>query len=659
VPTHRRRDGRLLIVLATAASALLAALCLAAPALAAPIWSQPTDLAAPGATPRIATDAEGDAVAVWEVAEGRTTAIWSSSHPAGGQWEAAVELGRDGPYPFTRSPVPPESKPQVVIGAGGGAVVLWQGYNGSRFTVESATRTTAGQWSGAVEVSGAWFGAEIQLAIDPAGTAAAVWLGANAAPESAELPAGGQWSAPVALSSQPGFTPRIAVDPVGDSTAVWSLGTGPIQVSSRPAGGQWSAPLDLSAAGRSAYEPEIAADAAGGLVVAWTQEEGLAKTVQSVWRPPAGGWSAQTRLSPAGQASMRPHLAVDAAGDAVAIWERYREGSTTAVEAVSGSTSGNWSAPTDLAAGQNAALAQVAMTAGGDAVAVWTRVLDYENLIEAIARPAGGAWSQPTPVPPPAGQSFSFAPQVAMDAAGDAVAVWSHIGNSARSIQAAVYDVVGPRLDRLAIAGSGEVGAPLSFSVSTYDVWSAVEPPGWSFGDGSAVSGYAVEHTYAEPGEYGVTVTATDAAGNATVATGTVVVSGGDAPPPAPGVPAPEASSPPAEPLEPAPAPGVELLYTPNHPHRPDPVGGPRYTFHFSDQSPAATFECGLDGSRLRPCRSPTVLRHLSRGPHVLRVRSHTPAGQSSATRIVHFFAGRRHQRTASATRTVSAPAAR
>jgi len=102
-------------------------------------------------------------------------------------------------------------------------------------------------------------------------------------------------------------------------------------------------------------------------------------------------------------------------------------------------------------------------------------------------------------------------------------------------------------------------------------------------------------------------------------------------PPPAPN-PAPLA----------APAPRVRISYSPNHPHAPNPRGGPRYTFRFTDQAPGTTFYCSLGRASFKPCHSPKVYRYLNRGRHVFRVRSVDASGAQSATQRVVFYAGKR-----------------
>src|SRR5262245_45110046 len=78
-----------------------------------------------------------------------------------------------------------------------------------------------------------------------------------------------------------------------------------------------------------------------------------------------------------------------------------------------------WLAPVNLSeAGQGAFAPQVASDAQGDAVAVWQRFNGSNEIIQAATKPAGGSWQAPVNLSD-AGQS-AFAPQVASDAQGDA-----------------------------------------------------------------------------------------------------------------------------------------------------------------------------------------------------------------------------------------------
>ncbi len=114
--------------------------------------------------------------------------------------------------------------------------------------------------------------------------------------------------------------------------------------------------------------------------------------------------------------------------------------------AVPASASPSWLAPVKLSAAPYEALTpQIAGDAQGDDLAVWSR---YEakaghSVIEAAARPAGGVWQSPVVISNPT--EDSSLPQVALDSSGDALAVWLAYDGSEYSIQtAASAGISGP-----------------------------------------------------------------------------------------------------------------------------------------------------------------------------------------------------------------------
>jgi hypothetical protein len=107
------------------------------------------------------------------------------------------------------------------------------------------------------------------------------------------------------------------------------------------------------------------------------------------------------------------------------------------------------------------------------------------------------------------------------DGDGNLAAFWT--GGPAGLTDAAV-ETTGPLL----IAGNVPTNVValkgVSFDATFVDLWSSLAgPPTWSFGDGTTKLGAQTAHTYALPGTYTVTVTATDTAGNATTETYDVV----------------------------------------------------------------------------------------------------------------------------------------
>ena len=104
----------------------------------------------------------------------------------------------------------------------------------------------------------------------------------------------------------------------------------------------------------------------------------------------------------------------------------------------------------------------------------------------------------------------------------------------------------------------------------------------------------------------------------------------------------PRPPAPQSPPAADTPRPEVRLTYHPNRPHAPNPSGGPRYTFRFTDAAPGVAFRCRLDKRPFKPCSSPTVYRNLKRGRHVFQVKSVDSAGTESALKTVPFRAGAR-----------------
>lgn len=82
------------------------------------------------------------------------------------------------------------------------------------------------------------------------------------------------------------------------------------------------------------------------------------------------------------------------------------------------------------------------------------------------------------------------------------------------------------------------------------------------------------------------------------------------------------------------------IFHSSNTPHRPNPAGGPRYTFAFGVATGSTPFFI-LDGGAFETCRSAQVYRGLKRGRHIFRVMAVGAAGDDSSVRAIHFLAGR------------------
>jgi hypothetical protein len=268
----------------------------------------------------------------------------------------------------------------------------------------------------------------------------------------------------------------------------------------------------------------VAVDPAGNAVAVWSRYDGANYIVQGATRPASGSWETPDDLSEAGENAQSPAVAVDNAGSAVAVWSGSDGGPTVIIQSAARPAGGPWLEPIDLSAtGVSAAEApRVAVDSAGNAAAVWERSNGSPTTVQATTRPAAGAWLEPIDLSE-IGKSATE-PQLALDPSGDGVAVWSRDNGSNTIVQSAGYDAVTPQLRFLSIPAAGTVRQPVSFTVSPFDAWSDIGSINWSFGDGAEGAGAAVTHTFMRPGLYTVHVVAADRLGNAGDATGAVTI---------------------------------------------------------------------------------------------------------------------------------------
>lgn len=511
-------------------------LSIAAGSASAADWLAPQDISAANEVvdgrPEVAVDPAGNAVAIWERHVGGEEIVEASERPAGGDWSEPEVLSLPGEE---------GQESRVVIDASGTAIALWITEEiSTKFAVRSAVRPPGGEWFEPEDVSDSISAAGTpRLAVDAASEAVAIWTAFDSGDitvQGAVRSGDGEWSEPDDLSGvgqdvTPLETPDVAIDASGTAIAVWKLmGSNDIvQAALRTAGQEdWAAPDDLSEAGQDAGEPSVAMNEAGAAVAVWTRLDGT-DTIQAAVRPAGGDWAEPDDLSDASQNAAEPDVAIDEAGKAVAAWRRSN-GSDEIVQAAVRPASGEWADPDDLSvAGQNSSSPVVATNVAVGAVAMWYRADGANFRVQATVRPPGGEWPKPDTLSA-AGEGAAF-PKLALNAAGDAIAVFGRNGDDGPFVQATAYDFVAPQLNAVQIPATGTVGKPVSFGVSPFDVFPFTTS--WTFGDGGpGAKGNTVSHVYTAPGAYPVTVTAVDGGDNTSTQIGAIAIAASPPKPP-------------------------------------------------------------------------------------------------------------------------------
>ena len=228
--------------------------------------------------------------------------------------------------------------------------------------------------------------------------------------------------------------PEIAVNPAGDAVAIWPRNTGGetvLETLERPAGHDWSDPVVISAPGEEVpSNVQIGLDAVGNSVAVWSVFDS-GGAIRTASRPAGGEWSAPEDLFVGN--GRTPQLAMNAAGDAVAVWSGFDGVDDEVTWVAVRPAGGDWSAPEELSVADESDgfFPQVAIDAAGNAIAVWQRFDLPQDAVQAAVRPAGGDWSAPDTISETGEDARS--PRIAMNAAGAAVAAWSLIGGGIRA----------------------------------------------------------------------------------------------------------------------------------------------------------------------------------------------------------------------------------
>ncbi len=263
------------------------------------------------------------------------------------------------------------------------------------------------------------FAAVVLLAAAPSPAAALTW---------SPLPGTDLSAGP----SNDGYGEQVAVGVDGATTVVWQRNNGSnwiVQARTRPAGsGTFGAVVDLSAAGQSAYSPQVAVAVDGATTVIWQRWNGSNRIVQASTRPAGSGtFAAVEDLSAAGQSADYPQLAVAVDGATTVVW--YRSiGSDNIVQArTRPAGSITFAAVEDLSAlGGTVGSAQVAVAVDGATTVVWNRWNGSNSIVQASTRPAGlGTFAAVEDLSALGGDAYDPQVAVAAGAAGATTVVWT------------------------------------------------------------------------------------------------------------------------------------------------------------------------------------------------------------------------------------------
>jgi len=310
------------------------------------------------------------------------------------------------------------------------------------------------------------------VAVDGLGRAYAVWQGYGSVAWTVRLsvrPALGSWSNDENLfagdySYTNRMEPVVAANPTGDLHLLWSedYPDPGVKYCILPEGGERGPAIKVNDSPEGgAGDPAVALDASGNVYAVWSDTRNGDRDIYFSMLPLGGAWSANSRVNDdvgtAGQSS--PAIAVDPAGNAYAVWTDGRDDVYDVFFSFR-PAGGSWGAGVKVNDDVGPAWqseADIAVDALGNAYAVWTdaRNLDRYDVFFSF-RPAGGTWSQNVQVDSGAGTADRRTPKIAVDHLGYAHAIWT----DERSDPSGIYSSVR--------SPSGEWGASVQVNDETF-----------------------------------------------------------------------------------------------------------------------------------------------------------------------------------------------
>jgi len=345
--------------------------------------------------------------------------------------------------------------PQIFVDASGNALAAWIEYNSLSYAIQTRRYTVGSGWGRYAQLGfhSSTDAEAPQIAFDASGNALAVWThyGGTNSIHASRYSADRDWWAPYApinvYNAGNADDPHIAFDASGNALAVWKQYDGTrfnLWANRYSAGSGWgnAAMIETDNAG-SAWAPQIAIDASGNALAVWAQSDGAHFNIWANRFSVGTGWGNAVLVETNNtRNAYSPKIAVDASGNALAVWEQS-DGTRYNIRASRYTVGSGWgnAAMIETDNAGDAVEPQIAIDISGNALAVWSQIdgTGYRN-IYANRYTIGSGWGSAVLIETD-NKGYDSAPQIAFDTSGNALAVWSQHGNRRGKIYVNLYTV--------------------------------------------------------------------------------------------------------------------------------------------------------------------------------------------------------------------------
>lgn len=376
--------------------------------------------------PQVAFDASGNATAVWyqtditnrvNITANRYTADTDS-------WSGIKQIESSSAKAYY---------PQIAINANGDAMVVWYQRGSNREIWANRYTASTDSWDTAERIDADTADAkDQQVAIDTSGNALAVWeqgddIWANRYTASTQ-----SWGTAerIETGAESAERPQIAVDGSGNALAVWEQRESSKYIfASRYtiSNGSWNSPQRIDTVTQNSSAPQIAFGASGNALAVWQKTSGFRQDIKANrYIAETNSWSGATLVSDGTESTISPQIAIDGSGNAMAVWAQSVGGQRDVWANHYTDSTDNWgtSKRIDTDDVSSAKSPQIGVDASGNALAVWQQGdSTLDNIWGSRYTASIAEWGTAELIQAN-DASHAERPEIAIDASGNALAVW-------------------------------------------------------------------------------------------------------------------------------------------------------------------------------------------------------------------------------------------
>lgn len=241
--------------------------------------------------------------------------------------------------------------------------------------------------------------------------------------------------------------PAIATSSYGDAAAVWVQGDGlrtniwANEWSLRDA--SWGTPTLIETVNwGDAQRPQVAMDPSGNALAVWDQFDGAKTDIWANRYVVGQGWQMATLIEfDDVSGAIAPRIAVDSQGNGIAVWQHY-DGTRFNIKANRYAVGAGWGTEVLIETDNTGAATfpRIAMDPAGDGIAVWQQFDGVQLSVFGNRYAMASGWGSAMPLET-SNAGGAIDPQIAMDGFGDGWAVWSQSGGSTIDLYANHYAI--------------------------------------------------------------------------------------------------------------------------------------------------------------------------------------------------------------------------